>query len=72
MSGCYGDKDKLNEINSTIYAKNKIKNVIIKIKILRVYHMLLLVSCDSVSHTFQHIKMKDHGKTAVEVLPTLL
>lgn len=48
------------------------KNVIIKIKILRVYRMLLLVSRDSVSQTFQHIKMKDHGKTAVEVLPTLL
>lgn len=70
MSGCYGDKDKLNEINPTIYAKKK--NAIIKIKILRVYHMLLLVSSDSVSQTFQHIKMKDHGKTAVEVLPTLL
>lgn len=34
--------------------------------------MLLLVSRDMVSQTFQHIKMKDHGKTAVEVLPTLL
>lgn len=48
--------------------QKKKKNVIIKIKILPVYHMILLVSCDSVSHTFQHIKMKDHGKIAVRPL----
>lgn len=43
MSGCYGDKDKLNEINPQPFMQ---KNVIIKIKILRVYRMLLLVSRD--------------------------
>lgn len=30
--------------------------------------MLLLVSRDSVSQTFQHIKMKDHGKTAAHII----
>lgn len=66
---------KTNSMKSTQPLMRK-KYIIIKIKILRVHHMLLLVSRDSVSQTFQHevrhFNMKDHGKTAVEVLPTLL